>query len=252
MTLSLLRSTILLSVLVTGCGTSGCGSSMSNQPSPTAIPTVTPEPGAAPAAPAAPAAHGAAIDLHGGTVEAGPPPAGLAVATFAGGCFWCMEAAFEHQAGVRDAISGYTGGPELHPGYEQVSNHGTGHAEAIRVLYDPRAVTYEQLLDLYWHRVDPVHPDRAFVDSGHQYRSAIFVHSPEQRAAAERSRAAIVASGRFHAPVVTTVEDAPVFWVAEDYHQNFWRTSPDRYEAYHEHSGRREFLRETWGPDAPY
>ncbi len=249
MTLSLLRSTILLSVLVTGCGASGCGSSMSNQPSNTAPPTVTPEHAAAPNAPAA---HAAAIDLHGGTVEAGPPPAGLAVATFAGGCFWCMEAAFEHQAGVRDAVSGYTGGPELHPGYEQVSNHGTGHAEAIRVLYDPRAVTYEQLLDLYWRRVDPVHPDRAFVDSGHQYRSVIFVHSPEQRAAAERSRAAIVASGRFHATVVTTVEDAPVFWVAEDYHQNFWRTTPDRYEAYHEHSGRREFLRETWGPDAPY
>ena len=154
--------------------------------------------------------------------------------------------------GVRDAISGYTGGPELHPGYEQVSNHGTGHAEAIRVLYDPARVTYEQLLDVYWHRVDPVHVDRAFVDVGHQYRSVIFVHSPEQRAAAERSRQALVASGVFHEPVVTTIEAAPVFWVAEDFHQNFYRTNPERYTSYHEHSGRREFLRAHWGADAPY
>lgn len=232
----------LLSVLGAGCSTAGCGAS----PAPRA-----PRGEASPSAPAAPASH-AVVDLHGGTVEAGDPPAGLAVATFAGGCFWCMEAAFEHQAGVRDAISGYTGGPELHPGYEQVSNHGTGHAEAIRVLYDPSAVTYEQLLDLYWHRVDPVHEDQAFVDRGHQYRSVIFVHTPAQRAAAERSLQAIAASGRFHERIVTTVEDAPVFWVAEDFHQNFWRTSPDRYEGYHEHSGRREFLREHWGPDAPY
>jgi methionine-S-sulfoxide reductase len=253
MMLSSLRTSVLLSLLVTGCSTSGCGSTMSNQPAAPAVePEAHPAPSSAPRAPQAPSAPAAAVDLQGGTVEAEAPPAGLAVATFAGGCFWCMEAAFEHQAGVRDAISGYTGGSELHPGYEQVSNHGTSHAEAIRVLYDPRAVTYEQLLELYWHRVDPVHPDQAFVDVGHQYRSVIFVHSPEQRAAAERSRAAIVASNRFHAPVVTTIEDATVFWVAEGYHQNFWRTTPDRYEGYHEHSGRREFLRGIWGPDAPY
>ncbi len=232
----------LLSVLGAGCGTAGCGGSTA--------PRAPRSESSLPAA-SAPAPH-AAVDLHGGTVEAGDPPAGLAVATFAGGCFWCMEAAFEHQAGVRDAISGYTGGPELHPGYEQVSNHGTGHAEAIRVLFDPSAVTYEQLLDLYWHRVDPVHEDQAFVDRGHQYRSVIYVHTPAQRAAAERSLQAIVASGRFHERIVTTVEDAAVFWVAEDFHQNFWRTSPDRYEGYHEHSGRREFLRAHWGPDAPY
>jgi methionine-S-sulfoxide reductase len=229
----------LLSVLVAGCGTSGCGASTAPRAAHSQ---------ASPAAPAAPAA----VDLRGGTVEAAEPPAGLAVATFAGGCFWCMEAAFEHQAGVRDAISGYTGGPELHPGYEQVSNHGTGHAEAIRVLFDPSAVTYEQLLDLYWRRVDPVHEDQAFVDRGHQYRSVIYAHTPAQRAAAERSLQAIAASGRFHERIVTTVEDATVFWVAEDFHQDFWRTSPDRYEGYHEHSGRREFLRAHWGPDAPY
>ncbi|MFO0630207.1 MAG: peptide-methionine (S)-S-oxide reductase MsrA [Polyangiales bacterium] len=207
---------------------------------------------ATPTAPPSPEAPVAARDLHGGTVEAPPPPPGLSVATFAGGCFWCMEAAFEHQAGVRDAISGYTGGPELHPSYEEVSNHRTGQAEAVRVLYDPRQVTYAQLLDLFWRRVDPVHRDRAFADVGHQYRSVIFVHDAQQRAEAERSLREVSASGRYHAPVLTTVEDAPVFWVAEDYHQNFWRTSPEHYNEYHENSGRREFLRETWGPDAPY
>jgi len=200
----------------------------------------------APAAPAAP------VDLRGGTEPAPPPPAGLAVATFAGGCFWCMEAAFEQIPGVRDAVSGYTGGPELHPGYEQVSNHGTGHAEAIRVLYEPGRVTYEQLLHTFWRRIEPTATDRAFSDVGHQYRSAIFVHSPEQRAAAERSKREVEASGVFREPIVTTIEDAPVFWVAEDYHQNFYRTHPDRYNAYHEHSGRREFLRAHWGESAPY
>ncbi len=174
------------------------------------------------------------------------------MATFAGGCFWCLEAAFEHQAGVREAISGYTGGPERQPSYEDVSNHRTQQAEAIRVHYDPRVVTYEQLLDLYWRRTEPTAVDSAFADRGHQYRAVIYVHSPEQRAAAERSRQALAASGRFREPITTTIEEAAVFWVAEDYHQNFWRTHTERYESYHEHSGRREFLRAHWGPDAPY
>jgi methionine-S-sulfoxide reductase len=217
-----------------------------------------PPPAATPAAPAvsapasAPALPAAAVDLQGGTEPAPPPPAGLAVATFAGGCFWCLEAAFEGVPGVRDAVSGYTGGPELHPGYEQVSNHGTGHAEAVRVLYDPARVSYEQLLHTFWRRIDPTAVDRSFADVGHQYRSAIFVHSPAQRAAAEASRREVAGSGVFREPIVTTVEDAPVFWVAEDYHQNFYRTHPERYHAYHEHSGRREFLRARWGEGAPY
>jgi peptide methionine sulfoxide reductase msrA/msrB len=163
-----------------------------------------------------------------------------------------MEAAFEQLRGVRDAVSGYTGGTEQGPTYEEVSNHQTSHAEAIRVLYDPSVITYDQLLDAYWRHVDPTTPDQAFVDVGHQYRSVIYVHDAQQRAAAERSKQAIVASGRFGARIVTTVEDAGVFWVAEDYHQNFWRTSPERYHSYHEHSGRREFIRAHWGPDAPY
>lgn len=236
-----------------GCSAPGCGAQRNNSPEPVTAPHT-----AAPANDSAtnPAAQAPANppddDNAGGTQPAPPPPAGLAVATFAGGCFWCMEAAFEHLDGVRDAVSGYTGGSERHPSYEEVSNHRTSHAEAIRVLYDPNRVTYDQLLDLFWRRIDPTAHDRAFADVGHQYRSVIFVHTPEQRAAAERSRAAIASSHRFEGPITTTIEDAPVFWVAEDYHQNFWRTSPERYNEYHENSGRREFLRAHWGPNAPY
>src|SRR5689334_7942706 len=170
-----IRVFAVLGVGLVGCG-SGCdgGSAEGTPVSSSATPVVAPEhPAANP-----PAGN----DLEGGTVEAGPPPAGMAVATFAGGCFWCMEAAFEHVRGVQDAISGYTGGPELHPSYEQVSEHGTGHAEAIRVIYDPSVVTYEQLLDVYWRHVDPIHPDQGFVDRGHQYRSVIYVHDAQQRA----------------------------------------------------------------------
>jgi methionine-S-sulfoxide reductase len=186
------------------------------------------------------------------TQPADPPPAGLAAAVFAGGCFWCLEAAFERVAGVRDAVSGYTGGPELHPSYDAVSNHGTGHAEAVRVLYDPAVVSYERLLDVYWRHIDPTTRDQAFVDVGHQYRSAIYVSTPAERAAAERSLQALAAANRFGAPIVTTIEPSAVFWVAEAYHQDFYRTHPERYHQYHEHSGRREFLRRIWGPDADY
>lgn len=186
------------------------------------------------------------------TEPVGPPPAGLAAATFAGGCFWCMEAAFERVPGVRDAVSGYTGGPEQHPRYDDVSNHRTGHAEAVRVLYDPAAVTYAHLLEVFFRHADPTAVDRAFVDEGPQYRSVIYVASAAERAAAEQAKAAMQASGRFDGPIVTTIEDAGVFWVAEAYHQDFYRTHPNRYEGYHEHSGRREALRARWGPDAEY
>jgi peptide methionine sulfoxide reductase msrA/msrB len=153
---------------------------------------------------------------------------------------------------VRDAVSGYTGGPEWQPTYDEVSNHATQHAEAVRVIYDPSVVTYEQLLDTFWRRIEPTARDRAFADVGHQYRSVIYVQSPAERSAAERSKQTLATSGRFREPIVTTIEAVSVFWVAEDYHQNFYRTHPEHYERYHEHSGRREFLRAHWGPDAPY
>lgn len=242
-------------LLLAGCG-SGCGGATAaagggehgddrgaSTLGPLPSPGVAGErPGETPAAPT----------RAGGTQAAGDPPEGLAVATFAGGCFWCIEAAFEHLEGVRDAVSGYTGGREIGPTYEEVANHRTSHAEAVRVYYDPSRVTYDQLLHLFWRRIDPIHPDQSFVDRGHQYRSAIFVHSPEQRAAAERSLREIAQSGVFDAPLHVTIEDAGVFWIAEDYHQNFWRTTPDRYHGYHENSGRREFLRAHWGPTAEY
>lgn len=203
-------------------------------------------------APESGAAQPAADEPTGETQPARPAPAGLAEATFAGGCFWCLEAAFERVAGVRAVLSGYTGGRELHPSYDAVSNHRTSHAEAIRVHYDPAAVTYARLLDVFWRHIEPTARDRAFVDVGRQYRSVIFVHDAAQREAAERSRRALEASGRFREPIVTTIEDVAVFWVAEDYHQDFYRTHPERYHSYHEHSGRREFLRAHWGPDADY
>jgi methionine-S-sulfoxide reductase len=214
------------------------------------------QPAPRPAPPSAPVATPApspvADEPSGETQPAPPAPAGLAEATFAGGCFWCMEAAFERVEGVRAVLSGYTGGRELHPSYDAVSNHETSHAEAIRVHFDPRVVTYARLLDHYWRHIDPTTPDRAFADVGHQYRSVIYVHDAAQRAEAERSKRALADSGRFHETLVTAIEDAPVFWVAEAYHQDFYRTHPDRYHSYHEHSGRREFLRAHWGPDADY
>ena len=241
-----------VALLLAGCGSSGCNAS-TPRPSPA---TVAAAPAAAPAAPAHTASAADPDDFpvvpDGGTREAVAPPAGMAVATFAGGCFWCMEAAFEQVDGVRDAISGYTGGTEQHPTYDDVSNHRTSQAEAIRVVYNPAVVTYDQLLDVFWRRIDPTGVDRAFSDTGHQYRSAVFAHDAAQRAAATRTREGVAALGRFTAPITTTIEDAGVFWVAEDYHQNFWRTHSVHYRAYHEHSGRREFLRAHWGADAPY
>jgi methionine-S-sulfoxide reductase len=176
-----------------------------------------------------------------------PPRAGLLMATFAGGCFWCTEAAFETLPGVTEAISGYTGGAEVDPTYEQVSSGETGHAEAVRVVYDPRLVTYEQLLDVYWHSVDPTTVDQSFVDEGHQYRSVIFVHSAEQRAAAEASKRALTAANRFGAPIVTTIEDAGPFYRAEGYHQNYCTTTPGRYQQYKRASGREAYQRRVWG-----
>lgn len=169
------------------------------------------------------------------------------MATFAGGCFWCMESPFEHVQGVAEVISGYTGGPEVGPTYEEVSSGETGHAEAVRVVYDPAVVTYEQLLDVYWRNVDPTTVDRSFVDEGRQYRSVIYVHTPEQRAAAEASKRALTAANRYGAPIVATIEDAGPFYRAEAYHQDFYRTTPGRYQSYRRASGRDAYIERIWG-----
>jgi methionine-S-sulfoxide reductase len=177
-------------------------------------------------------------------------PAGLADATFAAGCFWCVESSFEGVRGVRAVISGYTGGPELRPTYEQVCDHATGHAEAVRVVYDPREVSYAQLLAVFWRLHDPTTRDQSFYDSGHQYRSAIFAHSPEQRAEALASKQALESARRYRRPIVTEISDAGAFWPAEDYHQDYYRTHPVEYHRYRDGSGRDAYIEETWGAGA--
>jgi peptide methionine sulfoxide reductase msrA/msrB len=182
-------------------------------------------------------------------------PAHAVVATFAGGCFWCMEPPFEKLPGVSSVVSGYAGGPEANPTYEQVSSGMTGHVEAVQVTYDPAQVTYERLLDVFWRQIDPTDDGGSFVDRGAQYRSAIFTHDDAQRAAAEASKAALAASGRFSAPIVTRVEAFTTFYPAEEYHQDFSKKNPLRYRFYRSGSGRDRYIEKTWGkdpmPDAP-
>ncbi len=168
-------------------------------------------------------------------------------ATFAGGCFWCMEAAFEEVPGVIEAVSGYTGGTTKNPTYEEVSSGTTGHVEAVRVTFDPARVTYAQLLDVFWRHIDPTDDGGQFVDRGSQYRSGIFYHSEEQRKLAEASRAALEKSGRFGKPVVTRIAKAGAFYPAEDYHQGYSRKNPVRYRIYSRNSGRPRYLEEVWG-----
>jgi len=179
-------------------------------------------------------------------VLAAPPPVESATAVFAGGCFWCIEADFEKLPGVLDVESGYTGGHVPDPDYAQVSAGGTGHAEAVRVRYDPARVSYAELLDYFWKRIDPTVKDRQFCDSGSQYRSAIFPATDEERRAAQASREALVASGRF-AQVFTTIEPAASFYPAEDYHQDYYRKNPLRYAYYRRSCGRDARVEELWG-----
>ena len=185
-----------------------------------------------------------------GTALAPAPEAGQALATFAGGCFWCMEGPFEALDGVSAVLSGYTGGPEQGPTYRMVSSGLTGHTEAVIVYYDPAVVTYETLLDTFWRSMDPTDGAGQFADRGSQYRPAIFAHTPEQRAAAEASKEALQASGRFDEPIVVPIQDAGEFWVAEDYHQNYYQTNSTHYSMYRAGSGRTGFLREVWGDAA--
>jgi peptide-methionine (S)-S-oxide reductase len=175
---------------------------------------------------------------------------GLDVATFAAGCFWCVETAFEGLPGVRSVVSGYTGGPEASPTYEQVSSGATGHAEAVQVVFDPKRTSYAALLEVFWHNVDPFAVARQFCDAGQQYRSAIFVHDAGQRALAGQTRDAV--AKRFGKSVATQVHDAGPFWPAENYHQDFWKKSPVRYKTYRFGCGRDARLRELWGEAAAH
>lgn len=169
-----------------------------------------------------------------------------ATAVFAGGCFWCTESDFEKVPGVLAAESGYTGGRKANPTYEQVSDGGTGHTEAVRVTYDPARVNYAQLVEYFWHTIDPTVKDRQFCDVGSQYRSAIFWQTDEERATAEKSRDALLASGRFK-EVHTEIEKASVFYPAEEYHQDYYKKNPIRYGYYRHGCGRDDRLKELWG-----
>jgi peptide-methionine (S)-S-oxide reductase len=168
-------------------------------------------------------------------------------ATFAGGCFWCMEPPFDELPGVISTTSGYTGGRTKNPTYEEVSGGGTGHAEAVEILYDPAKITYAQLLDVFWKNIDPLTPDRQFCDVGPQYRSGIFYHNEEQKRLAEASKTAIEKSGRFARQIVTEIVAASAFYRAEEYHQDYYKKNPIRFNYYKLTCGRARRLQELWG-----
>jgi peptide methionine sulfoxide reductase msrA/msrB len=167
-------------------------------------------------------------------------------AIFAGGCFWCTEADFEKVNGVIEVISGYTGGTVVDPTYEEVSDGGTGHVEAIKVIYDPDKITYEELLDVFWRHVDPTDAGGQFVDRGSQYRSAIFYQNEEERALAEKTKKALDDSGQFEKAVVTDILPLGKFYKAEEYHQDYYKKNPLRYKWYRSGSGRDKFLERAW------
>ena len=176
-------------------------------------------------------------------VESGEP----AKAYFAGGCFWCMEEAFEKVDGVIAAVSGYMGGTAQNPSYEEVSSGRTGHAESIEVLYDPSKVTYNQLLEAFWRNVDPITPSAQFCDHGTQYRAAIFYQNDQEKRFAEESKQAIEQSKRFTQPIVAQIVMASQFYTAEEYHQDFYKKNPIRYKFYKYNCGRAQRLDELWG-----
>jgi len=174
-------------------------------------------------------------------------PTGRTVATFAGGCFWCMEPPYDALPGVISTTSGYMGGGKRNPTYEEVSSGATGHAEVVQVVYDPKKVSYEKLLDVFWKNVDPTVRDRQFCDIGSQYRTSIFYHTEEQKRLAEASKAALAKTKPFKDSVVTPVERAGEFWPAEDYHQDFYIKNPVRYKFYRTGCGRDARLKQLWG-----
>ena len=195
------------------------------------------------------AAAGAAGDKVDNTMKTIEQGDGQAIATFAGGCFWCMEPPFDKLDGVISTTSGYTGGHESDPTYKEVSAGGTGHTEAVQILYDPGKITYAELLETFWRQINPTTPDRQFVDVGSQYRAAIFYHDEEQKRLAEESKKRMALSGRFDGPIVTEIVPAGKFWPAEEYHQDYYKKNPIRYKYYRWGSGRDQYLKSIWGDE---
>lgn len=170
-------------------------------------------------------------------------------ATFAGGCFWCMEADFEKIDGVIQAISGFSGGHQANPTYKQVSTGGTGHTEVVQISYDARKVSFQKLLDIYWHNTDPTKSDRQFCDTGRQYRPVIFTHDDTQQLLAEQSMARLMQSKPFKDPIVTEIVPLGKFYPAEEYHQDYYKKNPLRYKYYRHSCGRDKRLKELWGQE---
>jgi peptide methionine sulfoxide reductase msrA/msrB len=170
-------------------------------------------------------------------------------ATFAGGCFWCMEPPFENLEGVIDVVPGYSGGETENPTYEQVSSGSTGHLEAVEITYDPSKISFQKLVDVFWTQIDPTDQGGQFVDRGSQYETAIFYHDDEQKRIAEESKARLERSGRYNRPIITEIRKYTGFYEAEDYHKDFYLKSPAHYKRYKSASGREQYLKEIWGED---
>ncbi len=170
-------------------------------------------------------------------------------ATFAGGCFWCMEQPFEKHKGVKSVISGFMGGDEINPSYQQVSSGQTAHLEVVQVTFDPNIIKYNDLLEIFWRNVDPTDADGQFVDRGPQYATAIFYHSDEQKKVAEVSKKKMDDSKKFIKPIVTPIRPAKAFTAAEAYHQDFYKNSTIKYKYYRYRSGRDEYINKIWGKD---
>ncbi|WP_281288464.1 peptide-methionine (S)-S-oxide reductase MsrA [Saccharibacillus brassicae] len=206
-----------------------------------------PPPNSGPAAPRPPAsAPPASAPPASGDTAAGPNPATLELATFAGGCFWCMVSPFDELPGIVSIVSGYTGGHTDNPTYEEVGRETTGHAEAVQITFDPHIFPYARLLELFWQQIDPTDAEGQFQDRGRSYRAAIFTHNERQRREAEASRRALGRSGRFKSKIVTEIADAGRFYPAEAEHQDYYKHRFGHYRLYRQHSGRDAFLREHW------
>ncbi|KGR81871.1 peptide-methionine (S)-S-oxide reductase MsrA [Lysinibacillus odysseyi] len=167
-------------------------------------------------------------------------------ATFAGGCFWCMVKPFDQWDGIHKVTSGYMGGHIENPSYEDVKKGTSGHLEVVQIEFDPSIFSYEQLLDIYWMQIDPTDDGGQFHDRGESYKTAIFVHGEDQRKKAEKSKENLAASGRFKKTIVTEIRDAEVFYIAEDYHQDYYKKESEHYKKDREKSGRDEFLQQHW------
>lgn len=191
--------------------------------------------------------------VFGAAAEKPAPPSEiekLARATFAGGCFWCMEPPFDKLEGVVSTTSGYAGGQKSDPTYKEVVRGGTGHAESVQVLYDPEKISYAELLEVFWRNIDPTTLNRQFCDVGNQYRTAVFYHDGEQKRLAQESKKRIETSEKLDGQIVTEISESSGFWPAEDYHQDYYKKNPLRYKLYRHRCGRDQRLEELWGDDS--